>query len=102
MTKMTYVREGVLVALAVMLGWWAHGSSHVVAAATVPSQLMYQFVDLGQGKTLTMYDPVEHEIYVYQSALGGNAHVNCSYRIHVAQAGAPLDRRNCAVGSLLP
>jgi hypothetical protein len=102
MTK-AYVREGVMIAAALMIGWWARGVDRQVAAASaVPSNLVYQFSNAGPGISLTMYNPGEQMLYVYQGATMGNSHVNCSYRFHIQQPGAPIERENCAIGSLLP
>jgi hypothetical protein len=98
-----YLREGVMIMAALAIGWWAHGVNRPVAAeSAVPPNLVYQFSNAGPGISLTMYNPGEQMLYVYQGATMGNSHVNCSYRFHIKQPGAPIERENCAIGSLLP
>ena len=53
----------------------------------------------GPSTGLTIYNPTEHTLYVYQGITGGNSHVNCSFTLHIGRLGGPVDRQNCPVGS---
>jgi hypothetical protein len=98
MGKSKWLREGVLVIVAMAIGWWAHGGAAVHAASATnqtAGELSFQFVksDLN---ALTIYDAGARVLYVYQGASAtGAATVNCSYMFHIAKAGAPIQRENC-------
>lgn len=80
------------------LGWFAHTTHTVRAADSGPSG--YQFQGTGSGTVLSLYDANEHNLYVYQGVMSGNSQVNCSYKLHISHTGAPLERTNCAIGTL--
>lgn len=100
MHRPSLVRDTALLAIAGAIGWWAHGSQQHVQAAS-EANMLYQFDSLTPATSLTLYNPDEHTIYVYQGATAGSSHLNCSFRYHVARAGAPIEREICAPGSLL-
>ena len=100
MQRMNLVRDGVVMAAAVAVGWWAHGVEGRVHAAS-EANMAYQFDSLTPASSLTLYNPDERTLYVYQGATAGNSHLNCSFRYHLSRFGAPIDRENCAPGSLL-
>lgn len=90
-----------MLAVAAAIGWWAHGSDRRVEAAA-EGNMVYQFDSLTPASSLTIYSPADHTLTVYQGATAGNTHVNCSYRFRISRVGAPIERENCAAGSLLP
>lgn len=98
MGRSAWLRDGVLVAAAMAIGWWAHGGAavHAASSSNAPGELSFQFVKNDLNNALTMYDPAQHVLYVYQGASAtGLATVNCSYMFHIARAGAPIQRENC-------
>lgn len=58
------------------------------------------FTGINPASSLTIYSPEDRMLYVYQGATTGNSHVTCSFRIHIPRVGEPIDRENCAPGSL--
>ena len=95
------VGDAAMLAVAAAIGWWAHGSDRRVEAAA-EGNMVYQFDSLTPASSLTIYSPADHTLTVYQGATAGNTHVNCSYRFRISRVGAPIERENCAAGSLLP
>ena len=96
MSRSAWLRDGVLVAAAMAIGWWAHGSAAVHAASAPMGELSFQFVKSDLNNALTMYEPGARVLYVYQGASAtGSATVNCSYMFHIAKAGGPIQRENC-------
>jgi hypothetical protein len=96
MSRSGWLRDGVLVAAAMAIGWWAHGDVVVRAASAPTGELSFQFVKSDLNNALTMYDAESRVLYVYQGASAtGAATVNCSYMFHIAKAGAPIQRENC-------
>jgi hypothetical protein len=93
------LKEACLIAAAATLGWWGHGSTTVHAASAAPADISYQFDGIAPNSALTLYNAAERNLYVYQNAASGNGRVNCSYRFHIPQPGAPIQRDNCTVGS---
>ena len=94
-------RDVMMLAAAAAIGWWAHGGSTRVEAAA-EANMVYQFDSLTPASSLTIYSPTDHVLTVYQGATTGNSHVNCSFRFRIVRGGAPIERENCAAGSLLP
>lgn len=94
-----HLREGIIAGMAVALGWWAYGG-RTVQAAPVSAATAYQFTGINPASSLTIYSPEDRMLYVYQGATTGNSHVTCSFRIHIPRVGEPIDRENCAPGSL--
>ncbi len=88
-----------LAALAV--GWWAHTPSHPVRAAEGNDFPFFQFSTVAGEGTLTLYSPNDRSLYVYSGVLTGSSSKNCTYAIKLGRAGAPLERTNCQIGSLL-
>ncbi len=101
MTRATWVRDGVLMAAAMAVGWWAHGGRQVEAASAGASNpgLSYQFNSVGSERGLSILNKDSQTIYVYNSAFTGNQHMNCSYKFHIQKFGEVIQRENCAVGS---
>ena len=100
MLRTGLVRDAVMMAFAVAVGWWAHGGEHRVHASS-EANMIYQFDSLTPASSLPLYNPDERVLYVYQGATAGNSHLNCSFRYRLSRFGAPIDRENCAPGSLL-
>lgn len=96
MSRTGWLRDGVLIAAAMVIGWWAHGAAAVHASTTPVGELSFQFVKSDLNNALTVYDADQRVLYVYQGAsANGSATVNCSYMFHIAKAGAPIQRENC-------
>ena|SRR5438105_4695999 len=102
------VRDVLLVAVAVMVGWWVrgadapvsaqHSSSSSSARSTGESGLSFQFQDGSPQQSLTIYNPTNRTLYVYPRIGTGNSHISCEYMLKVASPGAPIDRQNCQIG----
>ena len=76
-----------------------------VQAATAPDaagSLSFQFENLGPQSALTLYNPADHTLTVYQGATAGDTHLNCSFQYRITRPGAPIERHNCQPGTLLP
>jgi hypothetical protein len=97
MTRSSYARDGVLAGAALLLGWWAHGASRPVQAAS--PDVAYQLEGIGPTTSLSIYNAADHSIYVYPNATAGNTHLNCSYRFRLGSVGGPIERENCGMGS---
>ena len=93
-----HLRDVVLLTAAASLGWWAHGTRPVQAAAT-PTLLPYQFAELGPGTPLTLYNPETQTIYIYNAATNGARQIPCTSLLHITRPGAPLQREDCPAGS---
>ncbi len=100
--RRSFVRDLALVAVALGVGWWAHSPSRAVHAAEGSEFPFFQFSSVAGEGTLTLYSPNERSLYVYSGVLTGGATKNCTYAIRLGRAGAPLERTNCQIGSLLP
>ena len=61
--------------------------------------LGFQLSGVGPTSTLTLYSPSDHTLYVYPAVTQGDSHVNCSFMLHVARPGAPIERQNCTIGA---
>jgi hypothetical protein len=71
-----------------------HGDTHA------DGSLSFQFnSEIGPASGLTIYNPTEHTLYVYQGITQGNSHVNCSFTLHIGHLGGPVDRQNCPIGN---
>lgn len=96
MSRSGWLRDGVLIAAAMVIGWWAHGAAAVHASAAPVGELSFQFVKSDLNNALTVYDPGARVLYVYQGASAtGSATVNCSYMFHIGRAGSAIQRENC-------
>ena len=62
----------------------------------------FQFGSITPPAALTLYSPSEHTLYVYTGVNDGNSHISCAFMLHVTQPGAPIDRKNCDIGSFVP
>ncbi len=112
------VRPGVpallVTGLGVYLGWWIHGINSPVLAEPSSSStsrgsssgadanLAFQISGAGPASSLTVYNPANHTLYIYQHIGEGNAHVSCTYSYRIERPGGPIERSNCPVGELLP
>lgn len=82
--------------------WLSHSRPVQAAATPDPVGLSYQFQNIGPQSSLTIYNPADHILTVYQGATTGNDHLSCTYQYRIARPGASIERRNCQPGSLLP
>jgi hypothetical protein len=112
------VRDLVLLCLAVAIGWWGRGANTAVLAqhsssspsssssrggsATGDPTLAFQMTGNGPDAALTLYNPGNRTLYVYERAGAGNSVVNCTYSFAIANPGAAMRRENCPVGDLVP
>ncbi len=107
------VRGLALVCLAVAVGWWARGAGTTVLAQRSSSSsssssrggdtgLEFQMIGAGPQAMLTVYNPGNRTLYVYQRIGQGDSNVSCSYSFTVSNPGGPIQRTNCPVGELLP
>jgi hypothetical protein len=101
------LRGLVVVCAAVAIGWWAKGAGTPVLAQRSGSSsssarsgegLEFQMSGAGPGAVLTLFNPGNRTLYVYQRIGEGNSHISCSYSFTVSSPGAPIDRENCPVG----
>lgn len=99
MTTRSIVRDVALVTGALAVGWWAHTPSRGVQAAE--DSPFFQFANVAGEGTLTLYSAADRSLYVYSGVLSGSSSKNCTYAIKIGRAGAPLERTNCQIGSLL-
>jgi hypothetical protein len=100
------VRGLALVCLAVAVGWWARGAGTTVLAQKSSrgsdAGLEFQLTGAGPQAMLTVYNPENRTLYVYQRIGEGGSNISCSYRFTVSNPGGPIQRSNCQVGDLLP
>ena len=111
------VRDLALLCLAVAIGWWARSANTAVMAqhsssssssssrggtASGDAGLAFQMFGTGPDAALTLYNPGNRTLYVYERAGGGNSVVNCTYSFTIANPGAAIRRENCPVGELVP
>lgn len=102
-----FVRDVLLVAVAVTVGWWVRGPQTTVLAGRSSSSssarsdesLGFQLVDGSPQQSLTIYNPESHTLYVYPRVGTGNAHISCEYTLKIEHPGGPIDRQNCPMGS---
>jgi len=89
----------VLIALAALAtGWWAHDSRPVHAAE--PTAVYYQFSGDGPFTSLSVYNPADGTIYVYQGINTGLSNRYCTYSFRLGKLGGPIDRQVCPIGTL--
>jgi hypothetical protein len=100
MLKRPLLRDLALISAAAAIGWWAHAPHPAVHAAESAEFPFFQFSNVAGEGTLTLYNSNDHILYVYGGVLSGSSHKQCTYAIKLGHAGAPLDRSNCAIGSL--
>ena len=84
-------------------GWWVRGV-HLppVLAQGGDGGLAFQLSGIGPDTALTVWNPSNHTLYLYQGAVLGHSSVNCTYSFKIERPGAPIQRQNCPVGSLFP
>ena len=56
----------------------------------------------GPQAMLTVFNPGNRTLYVYQRIGEGNSHISCSYSFSVSEPGAAIERKNCPVGDQVP
>lgn len=96
---MTNLQALALTTLAATLGWWAH-SARPVQAQSQTNDLRFEFSGLSPQSALSVYNPADQTIYVYQGATTGFSTLQCSYKFHVPRPGSPIERVNCPVGTI--
>ena len=97
------VHDVLFLAFALVIGWWAHTPARAVHAAADSQDVpFFQFSNVAGEGTLTLYSANDRSLYVYSGVLAGSNNKNCTYAIKLGRAGAPLQRTNCQIGSLLP
>jgi hypothetical protein len=94
-----WLRDGVLLAAAFGIGWWAHNTQPVKAQG---QDVFFQLQGLNADAALTLYYPSQSSIYVYQGALAGNSEMQCNYIYKLGKPGGVVQRRNCGVPVLNP
>ncbi|HEY0759400.1 MAG TPA: hypothetical protein VGD59_09115 [Acidisarcina sp.] len=87
-----WLRTGVLLLCALVIGWWARGNGAVHAA---DGDFQFQV----QGSELLIYSAAKRTIYVYKGSEGGNDAMQCSHKFVIRDNGQ-VDRRGCEMGSL--
>lgn len=110
MNPRSFIRDALLVAVAVLAGWWLRSADTAVLAQHSTSSssarddggagLSFQFGSGRPEDSLTVYNPASRTLYVYPRVGTGNSHISCQYMFHVKNPGGPIDRENCAVGPL--
>jgi hypothetical protein len=91
-------REALIALAALAIGWWAHDSRSVHAAE--PPTVYYQFSGEGPGTSLSLYNPADGTIYVYQGVTTGYSYRYCTYSFRLGKLGGPVERQNCPIGTL--
>ncbi|HEY4046324.1 MAG TPA: hypothetical protein VGM27_05585 [Acidobacteriaceae bacterium] len=95
----SWLRDGVLVALAFAIGWWAHTGRTVHAQS---SNVLFQFESLNPNSALSLYYPDQQTIYIYQNAAVGNSTLYCAFLFKLGDAGGPVHRKQCKVPGFQP
>jgi hypothetical protein len=99
------VRGLALVCLAVAVGWWLRGAGRTVLADSSSrgsdAGLEFQMTGAGPQAALTVYNPGNRTLYLYQRIGEGNSHISCAFSFTVSSPGGPIERKNCGVGELL-
>lgn len=97
------IRQILLLLAAAGLGYWAHSTHTVQAQArSEPTDLRYQFSGFSPDSALSLYNPADQSIYVYQNAAAGFSSVQCTYRFHIPRPGAAIEPTNCPIGTYRP
>src|SRR4051812_48829885 len=109
MNKRSLMRDALLVAAPVLVGWWLRGPDATVLAQHSGSSssarggdsgLSFQLGGGNPQESLTIYNPGNRTLYVYPHVGTGNSHMTCQYMLRIDAPGGPIDRQNCAVGPL--
>ena len=99
-------RDLALACVAVLIGWWLHKPGTVVLARdsgpASDAGLAFQLSGIGPDTSLTVYNPDNRTLYVYQRIGQGNSHISCGYSFTISKPGAPIDRQNCPIGDQVP
>lgn len=79
----------------------SHSSHSSSSSSTASSDepLTFQFSEMNNQTAFTVYNAAEHTLYVYQGLTSSGAHMNCTFTLHLARLGGPVERQNCAPGS---
>ena len=85
----------VLMAVAFVIGWWAHGGQRLQAQST--GDVFFQLKGISPDNALILYYPDQQAIYVYQGVLTGNSFLPCTYKFQLGKPGAPVNRNICPV-----
>jgi hypothetical protein len=92
-------RNGLALVGAVALGVWLGSASHVKAAASPGSDVVFQLTGANEASSLLVYQPETKSVYVYRAATQGNSTVQCSYKFVLGTPGGAIQRVNCPIGS---
>ena len=95
----TWLRNGMLMAMAFAIGWWAHTGRTVHAQS---SDVLFQFESLDPNSALSLYYPDQKTIYVYQPAAVGNSKLNCAFYFKLGEPGGRVERQPCKAPSFQP
>ena len=95
----SWLRDGMLIALAFAIGWWAHPARTVRAQG---GDLFFQLPNLNNGTALALYYPDQQTIYVYQSAMVGFSTLNCAYQFRLSRPGGVIQRQQCKAPAFQP
>ncbi len=103
------IRDLAFLCLAIAVGWWARDAGKTVWASSSSSAsrgsdagLDFQMMGAGPQAALTVYNPGNRTLYVYQRIGEGNSNISCSYSFTVSNPGGPIQRANCPVGEQVP
>lgn len=88
----SWLRDGVLIALAFAIGWWAHTARTVHAQN---SDVFFQFESLNPNSALSLYYPDQQTIYIYQPAAVGYSKLNCAFMFKLGAPGGQVQRQQC-------
>jgi hypothetical protein len=94
-----WLRDGVLIALAFAIGWWAHNTRAVHAQN---SDVFFQFESLNPNSALSLYYPEQQTIYVYQPAAVGYSTLNCAFLFKLGTPGGKIQRQPCKAPGFQP
>lgn len=98
-TAEAWLRDGVLVVLALAIGWWARPGSRVQAQS---SNVSFQMQNVNGGTSLAVYYPNGQLIYVYPGAAVGYSKINCAYEFRLSGPGGAIEREPCKPPSFQP
>lgn len=87
-----WLRDVALIALAMVIGWWAHAGRAVQAQN---SDLLFQLQGMNQGTALTLYYPDQKTIYVYPNVAVGFSTLNCAFAFKLDAPGGAVQREQC-------
>ena len=97
--RVAWLRNGMLMAMAFAIGWWAHTGRTVHAQG---SDVLFQFESLDPNSALSLYYPDQETIYVYQPAAVGNSKLNCAFYFKLGEPGGRVERQPCKAPGFQP